>query len=528
VTRSVYDAYLAGGAVAFYGAHFSDSAARAQAVRRAERPLSRDVADVLEEQNAALGPSPARQRNLGALRRGAAAVVTGQQVGLFLGPLYTLCKAASAVAAARALSQECSRPVVPVFWLQTEDHDLPEIAECFLPRASGDPLRVCLPSSADRMSIAHRSLPAEVDACVALLKSELAPFATARVHLERLARHYCGGTPWAEAFAAVLAELFADEGLVLINPRDRRLAAAAAPIHHRALVAAEEIATALLERNQLLEAQGFAPTVHVREGAPLSFVHPQGPAGPRYRLVTTAGRFKEVGGAGVHDLPALRGALERDPLSFSTSVLLRPILQDTLLPTAVFIGGPAEVAYFAQLAPLYQFYGMNMPVVLPRASFRLVEEKTLRVMERLHLRLGDETRPEDELLAAARGRRDEPVELLAQRLLAPFENELEQARPAIEAEGQGLDAAVDKTRASVAAAVAKLAAKVEHARLHRDESIVREVHSIKQALYPNDIPQERFYGLPYFAARYGEGSIVEGMIAALDPFRPQLNDLHLR
>lgn len=528
MTRSVYDEYLAGGAVAFYGTRFSDGAARTRAVRRAFRPLRREVADVLDDQNAALAPSPARDANLSALRAGAAAVVTGQQVGLFLGPLYTLSKAASAIVAARALTRDCGRPVVPVFWLQTEDHDLPEIAECFLPRPSGEPLRLWLASSAeDRQSIAHRSLPAEVGACVEGLRSELASFPAATAHLERVARHYRRGALWWQAFAGVLAEIFAEDGLVVINPRDARLAAAAAPIHHRALLEADTIATALLERGRRLEADGFAPTVHVRQGAPLSFVHPEGPAGPRYRLVPATAGFEEVGGARVHNLATLLAGLEREPLMFSTSVLLRPILQDTLLPTAVFIGGPAEVAYFAQLAPLYDIYGMAMPVVLPRASFRLVEEKTLRIMERLNLRLGDEGSDEDDLLAAARGPNGEPVETLSRRLMAAFESELEKSRAAIEAEGQGLDAAVEKTRATVAAAVHRLAAKVEHARLHRDETLVREVRSIKQTLCPNGIPQERFYGLPYFAARYGERAVVQGMIDAVDPFQPRLNDLHL-
>lgn len=528
MTRSVYDEYVAGGAVSFYGTHFGDEAARRQAVRRVSRPLTSEVADVLDDQNAAFVASAARDANLAALRAGAAAVVTGQQVGLFLGPLYTISKAASAIAAARQLSQECGERVVPVFWLQTEDHDLPEIAECHLPRAAGEPLTLRLPSSADdRVSIAHLSLPPAVDACVSALESELGALPAAKMHLERIVRHYRSGGGWAAAFAGLLAELFADEGLVFINPRDPRLAPSAASIHRRSLASASEIADALLDRVRLLETEGFGATVHIRPGAPLSFVHPDGPAGPRYRLVPAAGGFEEVGGPRTHDTAALLAALERDPLAFSTSVLLRPILQDTLLPTAIFIGGPAEVAYFAQLAPLYAAYGMTMPVVLPRASFRLMEPKTARMLERLHLVPGDEHRSEDDLLAAARGNADDGLGPLSERLLQPFDRALEEVRPVVEADGQGLDGAIAKTRATVAAAVAKLVAKVEKARLHRDDAIVRDVRAVKQMLCPNDTPHERFYGLPYFAARYGERAVVQAMIAAVDPFRPGLKDLPL-
>jgi len=528
VPKSLQDAYVAGGAAGFYGAHFGDATARRAAVDRAARPLAPLVAEVVAEQNAALAPSAARDRNVAALRAGAAAVVTGQQVGLFLGPLYTLAKAVSAVAAARALTAECGRIVVPVFWLQTEDDDLAEIAECHVPRASGEPLTLRVPaSSRARVSVAHLTLPPEVAQCIDALAAEIGTLPLASAHLDRIARHYCPGARWATAFAGLLGEIFATDGLVLVDPRDARLASIAAPLHRLAITDAEEIADALLARGGDLERAGFAPAVHVRAGAPLSFFHPRGVDGPRYRLVPSADGLAEVGGGAAHDRDSLLSILAADPLRFSTSVLLRPILQDLLLPTAVFVGGPAEVAYFAQIEPLYRHYGMVMPVVLPRTAFRLVESKTQHLLERLHLVLGDEARPEGALLAAAMGPAGESVESLSRRLLAAFDEELSWARNELESLAQGLDIAFEKTRASVAAAVAKLAAKVENARLHRDTSLVRDVRVLKAALYPCDTPQERFYGMSYFAARYGEGELVRAMTAKVEAFQPRRVDLYL-
>jgi len=530
VTRSVYAEYLNGSAAAFYGAHFADSAARREAVRRARRPLSPRVADVIEEQCSRLAASATRDAHLRALRRGAAAVVTGQQVGLFLGPLFTIYKAASAVAAARALSAELGESVAPVFWLQTEDHDLPEIAECHVPRAAGDVLTLRIASSRDhRVSLAHCELPPEVDDCLSALASEIGSLPCGGAHLERLRRHYKPRARWADAFAGLLAELFADDGLVLIDPRDPRLAEAAAPLHRRAITDAAAIADNLTERCRELEAAGFASTVHVRAGAPLSFVHPLGAVGPRYRLVPTAEGYAEVGGERSHDVAGLCARLEASPTDFSTSVLLRPILQDTLLPTAVFIGGPAEVAYFAQLPPLYAAYGMTMPIVLPRAGFRLIEDATAKLLARLRLEPSAASLSEDELLAAARGSMvGGEVGDLSQRLVAPFEQTLRELQPAIEAAGQGLDAAVEKTRVTVAGAVAKLAGKIENARLHRDEGLLREVRHLRQRLYPNGLPQERVFSLPYFAARYGDTAVVRRVVDAIDPFAPKMKDLSLR
>ncbi|MGD9765029.1 MAG: bacillithiol biosynthesis cysteine-adding enzyme BshC [Candidatus Binatia bacterium] len=524
----LFEAYLAGGARTFFNGHYAEEADRRSAVLRATRPLRPDVAGALAAQNARLGRSDARAAHVAALARGAATVVTGQQMGLFLGPLYTLYKAASAVVAARALAQETGKPVVPVFWLQNEDHDVPEISACGVPGADGRLLNLQLPSPAgERISVAHRALPAEVAACLERLAAEIGHLPCAAPHLERLGRHYRPGATWTDAFAGLLAELFAAEGLVLLDPRDPALARAIQPAHHRALERAEALAGALAERGRALADAGFAATVHVRPGAPLCFFHPDGAAGPRYRLEPAPGGFAEVGGGAVHAREALLSALEAEPLRFSSSALLRPIVQDTVLPTAAYIGGPGEVAYFAQLAPLYAEYDLPMPLLMPRARFRLLEEKTARLLARLGLAAADVGRPEDELLAVAGARGGALLDRgeLSQALLAPFESALAALRGRIEASGAGLGNAVEKTRAAVATAVDRLAAKVARAQLHRDAELVRDVRRAKQLLCPNGVPQERVYGISYFAARYGERAFVERVLASIAPFDAAVRDI---
>ena len=526
----LFEAYLSGAAGSLFGAHFADPSDRRRAVERAVRPLAPAIAAALAEQNAALAPSPARDAHIAALRAGAAAVVTGQQAGLFLGPLFTVYKAASAVCCARALAAESGRPVVPVFWLQTEDHDLPEIAVCHAPREHGAPLTLRLPAAPDEhVAIAHRLLPADIDRCVNQLRSELVNLPYAQPHLAQIARYYRAGAGWAAAFAGLLAELFAAEGLVLIDPRTPALAAAAAPIHRQALAAAEPIAAALAARSQALQAAGFAVTVHVRPGAPLSFFHPDGPSGQRVRLAPVPGGFVEVGGERVHTLDALLAALAAEPMCFSTSALLRPILQDRVLPTAAYVGGPAEVAYFAQLAPLYDFYALPMPLLVPRARLRILEDKTLRLLTRLHLHPDDARRSEDDLLAATRQAQPAALDRDALRdaLLAPFDAALQHVRADIERAGSGLTTAIEKTRATVEMAVAKLAGKFDRAVLHQDQGLVDDVRRVKDLLYPGGTPQERVYGLAYFAARYGERAFLDRVLSAIDPFAPTARDLLL-
>jgi bacillithiol biosynthesis cysteine-adding enzyme BshC len=528
VPDSIADAYRLGAARDFFGAHFADRAARAAAVRRAARRLVPGVATALEAQNARLALSPAREAHLAALRHGAAAVVTGQQVGLFLGPLYTLYKAATAIRVARTLAEESGQPVVPVFWLQTEDHDLPEINVCHVPVPVAAPLTLTLPaaSAAERVSIAHRRLPAAVSDCLEQLRAALAERPHAAEHLARLARHYRPEATWGAAFAGVLAELFAPEGLVLIDPRDAALAQEAVPVHARALAAAAPIAAALLRRIEALAAAGFSAPVHVRPGAPLSFYHPEGATGPRHRLAPAADGFVEVGGDRVHTLAALREALSAAPLRFSASALLRPILQDSLLPTAAYVGGPGEVAYCAQLAPLYEEYGLPMPLIVPRASFRLLDHGAHRALTRLRLNAADLSQPDDELLARVRG--TPPLgdaATVARTLLASFERTLDHMTPALAETGPGVAGAADKTRATVSTAVARLAAKYERAWWHRDEEVIAQIRRLKHLLQPHGEPQERSYGPAYFAACCGDRALVERLIAAVAPFDSTTQDL---
>ena len=474
----------------------------AHAAVRARRPLAPDALRVVVAQQARLPASAARDAHVRALADGAAAVVTGQQVGLFLGPLYTLYKAASAVVLARTLAAETGVPVVPVFWLQTEDHDIVEIASCGL---VGERVTVAV-DPANRRSIAHLVLPADVRACVERVAAIVGDGPHARAHVERLARHYRPGARWADAFAGLLAELL-DE-LVILDPRDRALAAHVAPIYRRAI----------LEADTLVPLTG---PVHVRAGSPLVFFHPDGAEGPRVRLDPVgADRYVEVGAERVHARRELLAALEHDPLCCSTSALLRPLVQDTLLPTVAYVGGPAEVAYAAQLAPLYQALGLAQPAVVRRASFTIVDVRMRALLARLGLAPGDATASEDELLA--RVRRDAvTAEAIVARLFAPFAA----AHAELAGELAGLDRALARTRASVERAIGKLARKAERAALHADAELVAAVRRVRATLGPEGAPQERVLSLSAFATRDGDRALVERVLAATDPFDPSLKEL---
>lgn len=534
MARGIFEAHLAHEASEFYRAHFADPVARSASVSRALRPLSPEVFAALAAQNDRLFPSDARARQLEALGAGAAAVVTGQQVGLFLGPLYTLYKAMTAIRAAQRLSEETHRPVVPVFWVQSEDHDLPEVATYCCPEAShpdATPLELTLPAGAEsRVSLEHRALPPELQDALTRLESKLDGLPFAGPHLERLRRYYQPGAGYVEAFTGLLAELTAEYGLVFVNPRDPALAAAARPLHREALSKASAISEHLLARGRALAAAGYEPGVHVRPGAPLAFFHPEGPTGPRYRLSPAPGGYTLQGGpAGLLTTEALMARLDAEPRCFSTSALLRPLLQDQLLPTAAYVGGPAEIAYLAQIQPLYPLFGMEAPLVLPRARIFVVEPAVRRALERLGLSVREAASPEPTLLERGRGS-DAGVSksrALREEVLGPLLESLEAERGELAALGPGLERALDRTLHSVERNLKRLIEKTASAERAKDQTQVALVQRLHSSLYPKGVPQERVFGLSYFAARHGEQPFLRLVHDALHPFDAQVLELNL-
>lgn len=524
----MFEAYVSGSAEALYGTHFARLGDWDRASARA-RPLHPGLAAALEAQNAVYEKSPARDAHLRALRSGACAVVTGQQAGLFLGPLYTLYKAAAAIRLAKWLAERWNAPVVPVFWLQTEDHDAAEIAECHVARGAERPLTLTLPVEQDAVSVAHRVLPDEVSSRLTALAGALEHLPHGDEHLATLSRHYRPGAGWGQAFAGVLASLFAGEGLVFVDPRDPALAPLAAPVHRRALERSAPIARALLARSEALEASGFHAGVHVRPDAPLSFFHPEGPAGPRCRLTHADGGFALVGGTRTRTLSELLHELDRDPASFTTSALLRPILQDTWLPTIAYVGGPAEVAYFAQLKPVYELFDLAMPIVVPRTQLRLVERPTRLALARRGLSAAEAIRPLEEAItltlpamsAASDGER------LTQRLVAGVDRLLDEAAPELAAAGNRAARALEKTRKTMAFSAAKLGQSLDKAVLLRDRETVSDLEMIRDRLLPRGVPQERFFAPASFAARYGQRAFIDRILAAAEPLRTGFHDVIL-
>ena len=515
---------------------FRDPAQRRQAVAAAaRRPIDPAVHAALAAQEARRPQSPARTAALARLAApGAVAVVTGQQVGLALGPLYTLHKAAAAVATARALEAETGHPVVPVFWLQTEDADFAEVRTVALPDpATGAVRHLEIPDAlgpdAARVSLSERPLGPGIAAVHTALASALDGLREADATLRLLQRHYRPEATFGDAFAGVMAELFAEAGLLLLDPRDPALSPLAAPVHARALALAPDLAAALTARAAALEAAGLQVQVPVRPDAALSCFHPDGPAGPRYRLVADGAGWTLAGAAGRFTAAALDAALGASPRAFSTTALLRPLLQDHWLPTAATLGGPGELAYFAELPPLYAAFERAMPLAIPRARFLLVGPTARRLAAQLGLAPRDAAAPRDALLAALAARSPDAAPD-PDAALAPARAALAAALASLRA-ATGADPAFDRAcRKSEDAIAHELARLAERARRHAAEADavrVSRLDRLRGLIAPGGAPQERALGFPWFAAQHGPQALVDALVAAAVPYHPDLVEVDL-
>ena len=468
-----------------------------QSIPEQDAALRAQVADLLEAQNRDFGADPATLANIERLRNGASAIVTGQQVTLFGGPLFTLLKAATAIRKAKDTG------AVPIFWLATEDHDLEEADHVTLTsrhelhtlRATHHPDDAGKPVGQVRLG---EGITALVDQA-----AELLGFSPV---LEAIQSSYTPEATYAQAFGRLMTAIFAGQGLIFIDAANRGFHALGAPVLQQAIEQAAELEAALLERSRLLESRGYASQVLVSPGSSLIFFI--GEDGIRLALkrreagVWTAGKKS-------YSTSELLEILQAAPERFSPNALLRPVFQDYLLPTTAYVGGPAEIAYFAQSQVVYEkILGRTTPI-LPRLSATLIDPTIAEVMQRHELDLKDILHITPDELAQKLGARAMPIE--GKRKLAAAGNALDAELSEVTTWMQTLDAGMGRS-AGVAASkmryqmnrLRRLAANYQ---LQTDASLRRHIDAIYRSLYPDAHPQERLIGAAAFLAQYGDALI---------------------
>jgi len=384
-TTKLYSSYLNDfpGVAEFYGHPPTfESVSKVAGDLVVDVPLRSKVADILRAENRVFGADAAVEASLHQFAAGAATVVSGQQVGLFSGPSYTIYKVLTALRLAEEL-RRAGKPAVTVFWLATEDHDLAEINHCLWP-SRGDSERMELPKEGPaKRRVGELPLGEGVLALVERAAGMLQGPAAAQT-AAALRAAYQPSETYGSAFGKLLARIFAGTGLILLDPLAAGLHALAAPLYRAALEQHTELGQELLARSKALEKRGFHAQVKVTEQNTLLFVNVDG---ERLPLRARNGDFAL--GRRTISLKELTDLLGSTPEVFSANVLLRPVVQDLLLSTAAYVAGPAEIAYFGQASVAYRRLLGRMPVILPRASFTLIEPHAAGLLRKYDLEFTD-------------------------------------------------------------------------------------------------------------------------------------------
>ena len=491
----------------FY-AHRPQPASVLEYARKLDFPAERreQVARVLERQNRTWGgpggASPATLESIERFRQGAVACISGQQVSLLGGPLYSLLKAISALQMAEHLSaQGC--PAVPVFWLATEDHDLAEVAGATLPNRCELEKLTSTAQTDSQAPVGRVPLPPTITAIVERAAQLLAQRTSSTPHIAwiigALRESYREGESYGSAFAKLMTRLLAGTGLILVDPLDNELHAIAQPLFAAAAGRAAELDQALLERGQGLHRAGYHEQVRVTPDSTLLFSL----EGNRRTVLHRADDGFLLGARRVTQ-QELSERVAGHPEQFSANVLLRPVMQDYLFPTAVYFAGPSEIAYFAQAAVVYEkLLGRSTPV-LPRLSATLIGPEISGLLERYSLSFCDLFHGSQQV-----------SELLASRVLSPgLRQAFEQSRKAlegnldaVEAELQKLDPtlvdAASRSRRKMLYQLSKIGSKAARAELQRNPQLAQDACRVLTELFPNKELQERVLPGIYFLAQYG-------------------------
>ena len=466
------------------------------------------MADILERQNRSFGASDATLASIASLRSGASAVVTGQQVGLFGGPAFSLYKALSAVklaSEARALGIEC----VPIFWLATEDHDLDEVDQVRLIKPDGQLERLASGArGGENAPAAVVKFGPELSTVVAQAQQLLGDTDASRL----LEECYRPGESFGTSFAKLFAKLLAKFGVIVLDASDSALDRIATPLYRDVIERSGELTSALLERDQQLQGQDYHQQVKITESSTPLFVFEHGARVPLH--MPSDGKFQAANRSfAPSELLALASA---SPESFSPNVLLRPVVQDYLLPTLAYVGGSSEVAYFAQAGALYEKLLGRVTPILPRFSATLIEAKPQALLERYALSFAD-------LFAGPEALREKiGAQLLDQSLQASFDaaasavqRSMNAVRDALTRLDKTLVDSANNAESKMLHQIESLRSRAARAELRQSEVAGRHAELLCNALYPEKALQEREVGGISLLAKHGV-SLLDDLLAQIN------------
>ena len=489
-------------------AAWADTIARSRALPR--RPA--DIAQVLAAQQARRGAPPAARDAAARLSEPATRVIiTGQQAGLFGGPLFTLLKAITTMKLAAQVARDHRVAVVPVFWIDAEDHDWPEVSGCTVldDEVAAVTVRLSDLPGAGQLPIARLELTDAIVPALDQLHAALPDTEFRNEILTAIRAAYVPGRSMATAFGVWLEHVLGPYGLVVYDSSDP----AAKPLARDAFVHELErpghTARIAARAGEALVAKGYHAQAMLAEGA-VSLFHLDGQRLP----VRVDGDRATVGDTAM-PLSALVEEARTHPEHFSPNVLLRPLVQDTVFPTICYVAGPNELAYLGQLKEVYADFGVPMPLMYQRATATLADSATLRFLTRYDVPLmALRARDEHALNQLLESQLPPTVEQALTAVASLIDDRMGAVAAAVPQIDPTLEGAAKSTLGKLQHEVQALHNKVIQAAKRRDDTLRRQFQRAQALTFPQGHPQEREVGFVWFLNRYGP-ALVDRLIDEL-------------
>jgi bacillithiol biosynthesis cysteine-adding enzyme BshC len=487
----------------FFAGNPDDPAAWRDAIARThQHPRQREaIADIVLAQQRARGAADSAISATALLRDPkTVAVVTGQQAGLFGGPLFTLLKALTTLRLAEQVRTEHGVPTVAVFWIDAEDHDWDEVKACSVLDTEMKPLAIAAgnPPQAHTGPVARVRLDESVNAAISALEAAMPGTEFTTELIDALRRAYAPGIGMADAFGRWLESVLGSRGLIVFDASDPAAKPLVASVFAREIEQTGQTARLASEAGAELESRGYHAQATPQEGS-LALFHLN--AG-RQPIKPHAGGF--LVGERVEPTAALLERLRTSPHEFSPSVLLRPIVQDTLFPTVCYVAGPNELAYLGQLRRVYHAFSTPMPLIQQRATATILDSNAMRFLTRYDVAL-ESLRAQDEavLNAVLEAQLPPSVESSLEEALHTIEQRMERLTKEVVQVDPTLEGASRSTLSRMQDDLKKLHGKIIQAAKRKDETLRRQFQNARSQAFPGGEPQERAVGFVYFLNKYG-------------------------
>ncbi len=482
---------------------------RLDRARRSSGVPRKPFASALAKYNSTLHPGDPLVRNLKAFEsEDCVAVVTGQQVTLFGGPSYTVFKAATAIRLAESLRKQGVN-AVPVFWLASNDSDFEEIRHTHFVGPDARLVPVAFPDDPEHScQMAGTVSLSSVGSCLNELRSNVDSHPFSETILEGLEKDYSRDRSFREAFAVWISRLFSDYGLIVFDPLMEGYRESLSRFYEIAVTRRQPLIEALVQRSREIVKAGYEPQVWVDDHESLLFLVD---GSRRYKLLWEEGRYraKEKRELSFSSKELLQVAVD-DPGRLGVNVLLRPILQDYLFPTAFYVGGPSEVAYFAQLNSVASHWDLE-PVILPRAGFTIVNHRDQRHLKRHHITTLDVLQRSTDDLTEMILRESRQGEALQQMdaVSAELRRRLQELQQLIHASDPTVSAMLENTREKMLYQLDKVKSRFVMNHRRTAPSLRQHLEQLLNHLRPMNKLQERVINFNHFLMDRGPGFLNE-------------------